>query len=93
MARKSDIVEGLTSQVEGLSKRQAGEVFDIIFDKVTDLLAQGDRVQIANFGTFSVSDRPERQGRNPQTGEAITIAASKAVRFKPGKALKDAVNA
>jgi DNA-binding protein HU-beta len=93
MARKSDIVEGLTSQVEGLSKRQAGEVFDIIFDKVTDLLADGDRVQIANFGTFSVSARPARQGRNPQTGEAITIAASNVVRFKAGKALKDAVNA
>ena len=93
MARKSDIVEGLTSQVEGLSKRQAGEVFDIIFDKVTDLLADGERVQIANFGTFSVSARPERQGRNPQTGEAITIAASNVVRFKAGKALKDAVNA
>ena len=92
MARKSDIVDGVASEV-GLSKAQAGEAFDAIFGAITDALAEGDRVQIPGFGTFSVSHRAERQGRNPQTGGTITIKASNVARFKAGKGLKDAINA
>lgn len=92
MASKNDIVDHVANQVEGLTKKQAGEVLDSIVDFVTSTLASGDRVQIAGFGTFNTSERAERQGRNPQTGAAMTIAASTGVRFKPGKQLKDAVN-
>ncbi len=93
MARKSDIVEHLASEVEGLTKRLAGDTVDAIFDHFKDVLAKGESVQIPGFGTFSISYRPERQGRNPQTGKPMTIKASNAVRFKAGKGLKDAVNA
>jgi len=92
MAGKADIVDHLANTIEGLTKKQAGEAFDEIFDHVTGALADGDKVQVPGFGTFSVSERAARQGRNPQTGEAITIPASKGVRFKAGKGLKDAVN-
>ena len=59
---------------------------------VTEELKKGEKVQLVGFGTFEVSERPAREGRNPQTGETMTIAASKAPKFKAGKALKDAVN-
>ena len=91
MACKSDIVEGVAGEL-GLSKTQTGEAFDGIFGAITDALAKGERVQVAGFGTFSVSHRAKREGRNPQTGEPMTIPASNSVRFKAGKALKDAVN-
>ena len=60
---------------------------------VADTLVDGDKVSITGFGTFEVTERAERQGRNPATGEAITIAASKSPKFKAGKALKEAVKA
>lgn len=92
MAGKSDIVEHIVNSVDSLTKKQAGEALDAVFDYIESQLADGERVQIAGFGTFNISRREERQGRNPRTGEAITIAASNNVRFKPGKQLKDAVN-
>ena len=92
MAGKSDIIEHVANTVEGLTKKQAGDAVEAVFDSITESLADGDRVQVAGFGTFNVSHRDERQGRNPQTGETITIAASKSVRFKVGKQLKEAVN-
>lgn len=92
MAGKADIVEHLANSQEGLTKKQAGEVFEAAFDFISGVLADGDRVQIPGFGTFSISERAERQGRNPKTGEPMTIAASKSVRFKPGKQLKESVN-
>jgi DNA-binding protein HU-beta len=91
MAGKADIVDVLANSFEGLTKKQAGEVFDAIFDHIGKNLATGERVQIAGFGTFTVSERAARQGRNPKTKEAITIAASKNVRFKVGKQLKDSL--
>ncbi|MEM6792787.1 MAG: HU family DNA-binding protein [Acidobacteriota bacterium] len=94
MAGKSDIVNGVVDKVgEGLTRKQVTDVVDALFEQVSDVLVSGDKVQVAGFGSFLISERPERQGRNPQTGEAITIAASKGVRFKAGKKLKDAVNA
>ena len=92
MAGKNDIVDHVVSNVEGLTKKQVSEALDAVFGYVTSQLADGERVQVAGFGTFTVSARGERQGRNPRTGETITIAASNNVRFKPGKQLKDAVN-
>lgn len=88
---KADIVDHLANTVE-LTKKQATEAFEAIFDNISDSLASGDKVQVPGFGSFQISERAERQGRNPKTGEAMTIAASKSVRFKPGKQLKDAVN-
>ncbi len=92
MSFKSDLIDQLVSDLD-LTKKQAGEAVDGVFGKVADTLAAGERVQVPGFGTFSISERAEREGRNPATGATMTIAASKAVRFKPGKNLKDAVNA
>lgn len=91
MAGKADIVDYLAAEVD-LTKSQAGDVYDALFDYITDTLADGDRVQIAGFGSFSTVERAAREGRNPRTGEKIPIPASTGVRFKPGRNLKDAVN-
>lgn len=88
MAGKADIVDRLAQAVDGLSKKQAAEAFDAVFAGITQSLKDGDRVQIPGFGSFSLSERAAREGRNPATGETIKIAASKNVRFKPGKDLK-----
>lgn len=92
MAGKADIVDCLVDNLDGLTKKQAGEAIDAVFDFIRDRLAANDRIQLPGFGTFQVSHRKERQGRNPQTGKTITIPASKGVSFKAGKGLKDAVN-
>ena len=92
MAGKNDACSYLGDSVDGLTKGQANEAYDALFDYISDVLADGDRVQIPGFGSFSISERAAREGRNPATGESIKIAASKVVRFKPSKGLKDAVN-
>ena len=74
-----------------LSKAAADTVIDAVFSTIADALANGETVAIAGFGTFSIRARAARQGRNSQTGEPFTIAASKAPAFKAGKALRDAV--
>ena len=76
----------------GLTKADAGKAVEALIGSITDALKQGDEVRITGFGTFGVSERGERQGRNPQTGAQITIAASKAAKFTAGKAVKDALN-
>ena len=75
----------------GLTKTDVDKALKAFIDVVTDELKKGEKVQLVGFGTFEVADRAERQGRNPKTGEEITIAASKSPKFKAGKALKDAV--
>jgi len=92
MAGKADIVDHVAASVAGITKKQASEALDAVFDYISKQLADGDRVQVPGFGTFTVSERKERQGRNPKTNEPMTIPASKSVRFKPGKGLKDSVN-
>jgi DNA-binding protein HU-beta len=92
MAGKADIVDGVADKVEGLTKKQAAEAFDAVFDGVVRQLRKGERVQVPGFGSFAVSKRAARQGRNPKTGETIKIKASKSVRFKVGKELKDKLN-
>lgn len=92
MAGKADIIEKVAEKVEGLSKKQAGEVFEAVIDAITGYLKKADRVQIPGFGSFAVSSRKARKGRNPKTGAAITIKASKSVRFRNGRELKEALN-
>ena len=83
---------GAVAERAGLSKADAGKALEALTGAITDTLKQGDEVRLSGFGTFGISERGERQGRNPQTGAQITIAASKAARFTAGKAVKDALN-
>ncbi len=76
----------------GISKSDAGDAVDATFDAIADALSNGGEVSLVGFGSFKVANRAARTGRNPQTGATIQIAASKAPKFKAGKALKDAVN-
>ena len=76
----------------GLKKVQAEAAVNAVNEAIAEALAAGDKVQIIGFGTYEVKERGAREGRNPKTGETITIAASKAPTFSAGKALKDAVN-
>jgi len=87
---KADIVDSLANEHE-LSKRQAGEIVDLILDEITNALKAGDKVQLIPFGSFVVRDRKARTGRNPQTGETLKIAARRVPAFTPGKGLKDSV--
>ncbi len=91
MASKNDIVACVAESAD-LTKKEATDAVDAVFGCVSKALAGGDRVQIPGFGSFVISARKERQGRNPQTGKPMTIKASNNVRFKAGKALKDGVN-
>ncbi|MCR5007736.1 MAG: HU family DNA-binding protein [Oribacterium sp.] len=75
-----------------LSKKDAEAAVKSVFDAIADALAEGDKVQLIGFGTFDVAERAAREGRNPRTGETMKIEASKAPRFKAGKALKDKIN-
>lgn len=88
---KSDLIDAIASGAE-LSKAQASRVLDTLVETISKTLSKGDQITVAGFGTFSVRSRAARTGRNPQTGEAIAIKASKVPGFKAGKALKDAVN-
>ena len=88
---KTDLVDAV-AQATDTSKADASNAVDAVFDTITGVLKGGDGVQLIGFENFSVADRAARQGRNPRTGEAIQIAASKQPKFKAGKALKDAVN-
>ncbi len=92
MAGKADIVDAVADAVEGLTKKQATEAFDAVFEAISGSLVDGDRVGIPGFGSFSISHRAARTGINPATRQPIQIAASNGVKFKPGKELKDAVN-
>ena len=91
MPNKADLINTIADAAD-LSKSQAGAALDALLGDISVALAKGERVAIAGFGTFQISARAARQGRNPQTGATIQIAASKNVRFKAGKQLKEAVN-
>ncbi len=88
---KADLIEGLANKL-GLNKGEAERAVNIVLDDVITALKQGDRVNISGFGTFSVSTRQARTGRNPKTGESIQITASRSAKFKAGKQLKDSLN-
>ena len=88
---KTELVAAMAEQA-GLSKKDAEKALKAFTDVVSEELQKGGKVQLVGFGTFEVSQRAARDGRNPQTGEVMPIAASKAPKFKAGKALKDVVN-
>lgn len=89
---KTELINAIAEKTE-LSKKDSEKALKAFIDVVTEELKKGEKVQLVGFGTFEVSERPERVGRNPQTKETMTIAASKSPKFKAGKALKDIVNA
>jgi DNA-binding protein HU-beta len=88
---KSDLVQAIAERSE-LQKNTAAKAVDAIIESIKDALAKGDTVTLIGFGTFTVRERAARKGRNPRTGKPIDIKAAKVPIFKPGKALKDAVN-
>lgn len=92
MAGKAELVNSIVDSVDGITRRQATAAFDAVFGAISDALKAGESAKIPGFGSFSVSERGARKGRNPATGESITIKASKGVRFKVGKELKESVN-
>ncbi len=87
---KQDLAEKLADK-EGMPKTKAEETINFIIDEITKTLVKGDEVVITGFGKFVVSKKPQRQGRNPKTGETVTIPAKTVPKFRAGKALKDAV--
>ena len=89
---KTELVAAIAEKAE-ISKKDSEKALKAFIDVVSDQLKKGDKVQLVGFGTFEVAERPEREGRNPSTGKAMKIAASKSPKFKAGKALKDTVNA
>ncbi|MCF7969770.1 MAG: HU family DNA-binding protein [Methylococcaceae bacterium] len=88
---KSELIDAMADASE-LTKADAGRALDAFMSSVTKALQNGDSVALVGFGTFTVKDRAERKGRNPQTGAEITIQAAKIPSFKAGKGLKDSVN-
>ncbi len=88
---KTELVAAIAQEAD-LSKKDAEKALTAFTDTVTKALKKGDKVQLVGFGTFEVSEHTARTGRNPRTGETMKIKASKAPKFKAGKALKDALN-
>ena len=89
---KNELITAMSEKAE-MSKVDTEKALKAFIDTVTEELKNGGKVQLVGFGTFEVAERAERQGRNPKTGESITIPASKSLKFKAGRSLKDIVNA
>ncbi len=89
---KKELIAAMAEKAE-LTQKDAGKALDAFLATVTEELVKGEKIQLTGFGNFEVTERAEREGRNPKTGETMKIAATKAPKFKAGKSLKDAVNA
>lgn len=89
--KKSDLVDAISGKA-GMAKAQVQQMVDEVFDLIADGLAKGEKIDLRGFGTFSVRESAARTGRNPQTGEPISIPARRVPGFKPGKELKEKVN-
>ncbi len=87
----NDLKDAVAEKV-GISKAEAGTAVSAVLETISKTLTKGEKIALLGFGNFEISERAARDGRNPQTGETIKIAASKAVKFKAGKALKESVN-
>ena len=87
---KSELI-GLVAEKTGMTKKDTEKVVNAVFDGIGESLAKGDKVQVIGFGTFDVRERKAREGRNPATGETITIPAVRVPVFKAGKALRESV--
>ena len=89
---KTELIMAMAEKAE-ITKKDAEKALKAFTEVVAEELKKGEKIQLGGFGTFEVAERPAREGRNPQSGKPMKIAASKAPKFKPGKALKDTVNA
>ncbi len=90
--KKAEFVS-LVAERTGMSKKDTEKTMDTIFEALGDVMAKGDKIQVSGFGTFETKERAARVGHNPRTGEEIPIASAVVPTFKPGKALKDKVDA
>jgi integration host factor subunit alpha len=89
---KADIVDKVCDKVGGFSKKEAADLVDLVFDTMKAVLESGEKIKISGFGNFVVREKKPRPGRNPQTGEEITIEARRVLTFKPSNVLKVALN-
>jgi integration host factor subunit beta len=89
---RSELVQKIADENPGLTQRHVERVVSTVFDEIINALAKGDRVELRGFGAFSVKSRDGRVGRNPRTGEAVTVASKKVPFFKTGKLLRDRLN-
>lgn len=89
---KADIIDRVYEQVGGFSKKEAAEIVEAVFDTIKETLERGEKIKISGFGNFLVREKRSRVGRNPQTGDEITISARRVLTFKPSQVLKTAIN-
>ena len=89
---KADIIETVYEKVGGFSKKEAADVVESVFDAIKETLEKGEKIKVSGFGNFLVREKKERVGRNPQTGDKITIRARRVLTFKPSQVLKNALN-
>ena len=89
---KADIVEKVCDKVGGFSKKEAADIVDRVFDTMKSVLESGEKIKISGFGNFVVREKKPRPGRNPQTGQEITIEARRVLTFKPSLVLKNVLN-
>ena len=89
---KADIIENVYESVGGFSKKDASQIVEAVFDIIKDTLARGEKIKLSGFGNLVVRDKNSRIGRNPQTGDEITISARRVLTFKPSQVLKNALN-
>ena len=89
---KADIIEAVYEKVGGFSKKEAAEIVETVFDTIKETLEISEKIKISGFGNFVVRKKNARVGRNPQTGEEITISARRVLNFKPSQVLKNALN-
>ncbi len=89
---KADIIEAVYETI-GFSKKEAADVVELVFDTMKDTLAAGEKIKISGFGNFVIRGKRARVGRNPQTGDVITISERRVLTFKPSQVLKDSLNA
>ncbi len=90
---KYELVQAVYTKLGGFSKKEAADLVDLIFELMKETLGRGETIKISGFGNFVLRDKRERQGRNPQTGEPITISSRRVLTFKPSQLLKQALNA
>ena len=89
---KADIIENVYESVGGFPKKDASQIVEAVFDIIKDTLARGEKIKLSGFGNLVVRDKNSRIGRNPQTGDEITISARRVLTFKPSQVLKNALN-
>ncbi|MEN9580896.1 MAG: integration host factor alpha-subunit [Pseudomonadota bacterium] len=89
---KAEIVHAIYTQLGGFSKKEAADLVDLVFETMKETLGRGEKIKISGFGNFVLRDKRQRQGRNPQTGEPITITARRVLNFKASQLLKQSLN-